>query len=124
VRGSGSPVTDVDGRLIGGWSVCPVGTGKGKHGALDGFSIGQGKIGGGEGERRWHDALEKRKEKGRGWESGLVTPHGEGGRGGGAHAGRQRRWSVGLLPHKAGEWREEGGGGSGVWATVGDSGLA
>jgi hypothetical protein len=66
VRGGSGPVTDMDGRPRGGWSVCPIGTGEGKHGARGGFSVGQGKKGekgSGGGTTRWRT----RREKRRGW---------------------------------------------------------
>jgi hypothetical protein len=40
------PALKKDGRQRIGWSVCPIGMGKGKHEARCGFSVGQGKIGG------------------------------------------------------------------------------
>jgi hypothetical protein len=94
VRGNDGPVTGADERLRGGWSVCPVGTGKGKHGARGSFSIRQGKIRGRRGATATQRTGEE-EEKGRGWGSGLITPHGGG-----------------------------GSGGPSVWATVSDSGPA
>jgi hypothetical protein len=68
VRGGSGLVASVDGRSRGGWSVCPIGTGEGKHGARGGFSVGKGKKGekgSGGGTTRWRKGGKRGGGRGR-----------------------------------------------------------
>jgi hypothetical protein len=118
------PALKKDGRQRIGWSVCPIGMGKGKHEARCGFSVGQGKIGGRRGV-----GVTRRAGEGEGKGDGVwglarsrhAEEEGMGGMAAGKARGRWRQWPIGRLPREAGERREEGAGPVGVghgWAVA------